>query len=100
LKTGQGKKIQKGILSTDIGRKGKEVTGPQIAAEDMRRLIREVRIARPEINENKNQVKKRIHDCYNHIFNGHKSNTEVYRYTSGYGKLNKCAKPVLCGLMI
>jgi hypothetical protein len=80
LKTGEGKKIQLGILSTDIGRKGKEITGPQIAAEDMRKLIREVRIARPEINENKNKVKKIIHSCYKHIFNGHKGNSEVYRY--------------------
>jgi hypothetical protein len=80
LKTGEGKKIQKGILSTDIGRKGKEISGPQMAAEDMRRLIREVRIARPEINENKNKVRKLIHECYAHIFNGHKGNSEVYRY--------------------
>ncbi len=80
LKTGEGKKIQLGILSTDIGRKGKEITGPQIAAEDMRRLIREVRISRPEINENKNQVKQIIHQKYEHIFNGSKGNSEVYRY--------------------
>ena len=80
LKTGEGKKIQLGILSTDIGRKGKEISGPQMAAEDMRKLIREVRIARPEINQNKDKVKKNIHKCYNHIFNGHKGNSEVYRY--------------------
>ncbi|PKP08796.1 MAG: hypothetical protein CVU09_14705 [Bacteroidetes bacterium HGW-Bacteroidetes-4] len=80
LKTGEGKKIQLGILSTDIGRKGKEITGPQIAAEDMRRLIREVRISRPEINENKNRVKQIIHQKYGHIFNGSKGNSEVYRY--------------------
>jgi hypothetical protein len=80
LKTGEGKKIQLGILSTDIGRKGKEISGPQIAAEDMRRLIREVRNARPEINENKNTVKKSIHEHYKHIFNGHKGNSEIYRY--------------------
>lgn len=80
LKTGEGKKIQLGILSTDIGRPGKEITGPQIAAEDMRKLIREVRISRPEINTNKNKVKNIIHACYGHIFNGHRSNAEVYRY--------------------
>jgi len=80
LKTGEGKKIQLGILSTDIGRKGKEITGPQIAAEDMRKLIREVRNSRPEINENKNMVKTLVHEKYKHIFNGHRGNTEVYRY--------------------
>ncbi len=80
LKTGEGKKIQLGILSTDIGRDGKEITGPQIAAEDMRKLIREVRNSRPEINMNKNEVKNIIHKCYAHIFNSHKSNAEIYRY--------------------
>ncbi len=80
LKTGEGKKIQLGILSTDIGRKGKEISGPQMAAEDMRKLLHEVRTARPEINENKNRVKKQIHERYKHIFNGHKGNSEVYRY--------------------
>ena len=80
LKTGEGKKIQLGILSTDIGRKGKEITGPQMAAEDMRRLIREVRISRPEIVQNKNEVKNLIHKYYGHIFDENKGNAEVYRY--------------------
>jgi len=80
LKTNEGKKIQLGILSTDIGRKGKEISGPQIAAEDMRKLVREVRIARPEINENKNLVKKLIHKHYKHIFSDDIGNSEVYRY--------------------
>jgi hypothetical protein len=80
LKTNDGKKIQLGILSTDIGRKGKEISGPQMAAEDMRKLIREVRIARPEINENKNNVKKLIHKHYKHIFSSDIGNSEIYRY--------------------
>ncbi|MEN8125879.1 MAG: aminotransferase class I/II-fold pyridoxal phosphate-dependent enzyme [Bacteroidota bacterium] len=92
LKTGEGKKIQLGILSTDIGRKGKEITGPQIAAEDMRKLIREVRISRPEINQNKNEVKKLIHECYQHIFNGYKSNSEVYRYNFWLWQMEKMRK--------
>ncbi len=80
LKTGDGKKIQLGILSTDIGRKGKEITGPQIAAEDMRKLIREVRIARPEINENKNKVIQWVRMHYAAVFNGTKVNSEIFRY--------------------
>ncbi|MDA3891753.1 MAG: aminotransferase class I/II-fold pyridoxal phosphate-dependent enzyme [Salinivirgaceae bacterium] len=80
LKSGEGKKIQLGILSTDIGRTGKEITGPQMAAEDMRKLIREVRIARPEINQNKNIVKKQILACYKHIFDGEYGNSEIFRY--------------------
>jgi len=59
---------------------GKEITGPQMAAEDMRKLIREVRIARPEINQNKNIVKKQILECYKHIFDGQHGNSEVFRY--------------------
>ncbi len=89
LKTGEGKKIQLGILSTDIGRKGKEITGPQIAAEDMRKLIREVRISRPEINQNKNKVKKLIHERYQYIFNDHKSNSEIYRYNFWLWQMEK-----------
>jgi len=51
-----------------------------MAAEDMRKLIREVRIARPEINQNKNIVKKQILECYKHIFDGQHGNSEVFRY--------------------
>lgn len=80
LKNGEGKKIQLGILSTDIGRKGKEITGPQIAAEDMHKLIREVRIARPEINRNKNKVIQQVKANYAPIFEGSKGNSEIFRY--------------------
>ncbi len=80
LKTGNGKKVQLGILSTDIGRKGKEITGPQVAAEDMRRLIREVRNKRADINENKNKVKQLVRDKYREILNYTGQNAEVDRY--------------------
>ena len=48
---GSGKNIQLGLLSTDLGREGKEISGPQAAAEDMIRMIQEVRISKKEINE-------------------------------------------------
>ncbi len=79
LKNRAAKKIQLGILSTDLGRKGKEITGPQIAAEDMRRLIREVRNARPDISENKNRVMLMVQQHYGQAL-GQQSNAEIDRY--------------------
>ncbi|MEZ4907219.1 MAG: hypothetical protein R2771_06175 [Saprospiraceae bacterium] len=77
---GAGKNIQFGILSTDLGRKGKEITGPQAAAEDMVKMIQEVRISKPEINKNKNYIRNIIKEKYPHIFSDEKQNTEVNRY--------------------
>jgi hypothetical protein len=65
---GKGKNIRLGILSTDLGRKGKEITGPQAAAEDMKTMIHEVRIYRNDINEKKNFVQKLVYEKYSHIF--------------------------------
>lgn len=78
--SGNGRKIRLGILSTDLGRKGKEITGPQAAAEDMKNMIREVRIFRNDINEKKNYVQRLVYEKYSFIFNGHKHNSEVCRY--------------------
>ena len=77
---GKGKNIRLGILSTDLGRKGKEITGPQAAAEDMKTMIQEVRIFRSDINESKNGVQRLVYEKYRHIFNGHRHNSEVCRY--------------------
>jgi hypothetical protein len=76
---GNGKKIRLGILSTDLGRKGKEITGPQIAAKDMKNMIHEVRIFRNDINESKNFIQQKVYEKYSHIFEGHKHNSEVCR---------------------
>jgi hypothetical protein len=78
--SGKGKHIRLGILSTDLGRKGKEITGPQAAAEDMKIMIQEVRIFRNDINMNKNLVSKLVYEKYHHIFEGYKYNSEVCRY--------------------
>ncbi len=80
LKAGEGKKVQLGILSTDIGRKGKEITGPQIAAEDMRRLIREVRNKRADITANKNRVKQLVREKYGAVLDSVGQNAEIDRY--------------------
>ncbi|MGE5500230.1 MAG: hypothetical protein ACM3Q2_19315, partial [Syntrophothermus sp.] len=76
----KGKHIRLGILSTDLGRKGKEITGPQAAADDMKNMIHEVRIFRNDINRNKNFVQTLVYTKYSHIFSGHKHNSEVCRY--------------------
>lgn len=75
-----GKQIQLGILSTDLGRKGKEISGPAAAAKDMVRMIQEVRISKPEINKSKNFIHNIVREKYRHIFNGHKTSSEVARY--------------------
>jgi len=77
---GKGRHIQTGILSTDLGKKGKEIAGPQKAAEDLKRFIREVRIQRPQINRNKQLVKELIIEKYGRLFKHHKHSLEVWRY--------------------
>jgi len=77
---GMGRHIQTGLLSTDLGKKGKEIAGPQKAAEDLKRFIREVRIQRPEINANKQLVKELIIGKYGPLFKHHKHSLEVWRY--------------------
>lgn len=74
------KQIQLGILSTDLGRKGKEISGPAAAAKDMVRMIQEVRISKPEINKSKNFIHNIVREKYQHIFNDHKTSSEVTRY--------------------
>ena len=77
---GKARHIQYGILSTEIGKKGREITGPQKAAAALKQLIQEVRIARPEINEGKIKVKKLLNEKYHHIFNGEMNSSEIWRY--------------------
>ncbi len=88
----QGKNIQLGRLSTDLGRKGKEISGPQKAARDMVKMIQEVRIAKPEINENKNYIHNEIREKYSHIFNSHKTSSEITRYNFYLYQLEKMRK--------
>jgi aspartate/methionine/tyrosine aminotransferase len=77
---GAGRKIQLGLLSTDLGRKGKEITGPQTAAKELIKMLQEVRIKKNDINENKNFIRKIIKEKYEHIFGNNKTNAEVNRY--------------------
>ena len=77
---GKAKHIQCGVLSTEIGKKGREITGPQKAAAALKQLIQEVRVNNPEINEGKIKVKKLLNDNYNHIFGGNMNSGELWRY--------------------
>lgn len=81
-KNGEGgaRNIQCGILSTEIGKKGREITGPQKAALELKRLIQEVRVSRPEINEGKIKVKRLLNEKYYPIFHGEMNSSELWRY--------------------
>ncbi len=81
-KDGKGKArfVQCGVLSTEIGRKGREITGPQKAAAALKQLIQEVRVNKPEINEGKIKVKRALNEKYRHIFHGEMNSNELWRY--------------------
>lgn len=77
---GKARSIQYGILSTEIGKKGREITGPQKAAAALKQLIQEVRVTKPEINEGKIKVKELLNKKYHHIFAGEMNSDELWRY--------------------
>lgn len=77
---GKARNIQCGILSTEIGKKGREITGPQKAAMELKRMIQEVRITRPEINEGKVKVKRLLNEKYSPVFHGQMNSPELWRY--------------------
>ncbi len=89
---GAGAKIQCGILSTELGKKGKEITGPQKAAEGLVQLIREVRIMNPEINRNRNLIKKMLYTKYDHIFKTKMLTSEIWRYNFHLFQLDEMRK--------
>ncbi|MBT4411785.1 MAG: aminotransferase class I/II-fold pyridoxal phosphate-dependent enzyme [Bacteroidetes bacterium] len=77
---GQGRNIQLGILSTDLGKKGKEISGPQTAAQDLVKLIREVRLQKPEIPRKKQIVRESIRQAYKNVLPENVISNEVFRY--------------------
>ncbi len=77
---GKGRKIQCAILSTDLGKKGKEIAGPQKAAQEVKKLVQEVRTSRPDITAARNLVKKSIEKHYGALFRDHKKSLEIERY--------------------
>jgi hypothetical protein len=96
---GKGKDIQCAILSTDIGKKGKEISGPQKAAAELVKLVQEVRNGTPEIYRVKNIVKKSIDEHYGWLFNHYKkSSIEVERYNFFLYQMNEMRKARLVRL--
>ena len=77
---GGARHIQCGVLSTEIGKKGREITGPQKAAAALKQLIQEVRVNKPEINEGKIKVKRLLNEKYRHLFHGEMNSSELWRY--------------------
>ncbi|NPA36802.1 MAG: aminotransferase class I/II-fold pyridoxal phosphate-dependent enzyme, partial [Chlorobi bacterium] len=89
---GAGRKVQFGVMSTEIGKKGKEITGPQKAAAALTNLIQEMRAGSSEINEKKNKVRKIVYNCYPHIFNGEATSNELWRYNFYLYQLDEMMK--------
>jgi hypothetical protein len=89
---GEGRKIQCGIVSTEIGKKGKEITGPQKAAAALTNLIQELRASNPEISEKKNTVRQTVRKCYPHVFKNGRSSNELWRYNFYLYQLDKMMK--------
>jgi RNase P/RNase MRP subunit p29 len=77
---GKGKKIQCGVVSTEIGKKGKEIIGCQKAADGMQKLLQNFRANNTEANVNRNVVKRIINEKYEHIFKGDFQSSEIWRY--------------------
>ncbi len=89
---GEGTRVQCGIVSTEIGKKGKEISGPQTAAQSLTNLIQELRAGSSGINEKKNQVRRIIREKYAHIFNNGRSSNEIWRYNFYLYQLDKMMK--------
>ena len=47
---------------------------------ELKKLIQEVRVTRPEINEGKIKVKRLLNEKYQHIFQGEMNSSELWRY--------------------
>ena len=47
---------------------------------ELKRMIQEVRITRPEINEGKIRVKRLLNEKYRHIFKNEMNSSELWRY--------------------
>ncbi|MDR0509567.1 MAG: aminotransferase class I/II-fold pyridoxal phosphate-dependent enzyme [Rikenellaceae bacterium] len=77
---GKARNIQCGVLSTEIGVRGREIIGPQKAAAALKQLIQEIRVGKPEINEGKLRVKALLNEKYAHIFDGQMNSSELWRY--------------------
>lgn len=77
---GKGARIAFGVLSTDLGKPGREISGPQKAAEELKKLIQVLRIENRQINSNKQYIRSLIQEKYRHIFKSLRISSEIDRY--------------------
>jgi hypothetical protein len=89
---GKGKRIAFGVLSTDLGKPGREISGPQKAAEELKKLMQVVRIENPYLNTNKQNVRQLIQKVYGHIFKGYRISPEIDRYNFRLWQLEQMRK--------
>ena len=89
---GKGKRIVFGVLSTDLGKPGREISGPQKAAEELKKLMQVVRIENPYLNTNKQKVRELIQKVYGHIFKGYRISPEIDRYNFRLWQLEQMRK--------
>ncbi|MDF1549303.1 MAG: hypothetical protein P1P88_15870, partial [Bacteroidales bacterium] len=89
---GKGDRIVFGVLSTDLGKPGREISGPQKAAEELKKLIQVVRIENPQLNKNKQAVRTLIQKTYGHIFKGYRISPEIDRYNFRLWQLEQMRK--------
>jgi hypothetical protein len=89
---GMGKKVQCGIMSTEIGKKGKELSGPPKAAVGLINMIQEMRAGNSEINVARNEVNRIVRDKYAHVFDKGGNSREIMRYNFYLYQLDKTMK--------
>ncbi|MFN8255578.1 MAG: aminotransferase class I/II-fold pyridoxal phosphate-dependent enzyme [Bacteroidales bacterium] len=76
----KGQRIAFGVLSTDLGKTGREISGPQKAAEELRKMIQILRIENKQVINNKQKIRALIQEKYSHIFKSFRISTEIDRY--------------------
>lgn len=89
---GEGKKIQFAIVSTEIGKKGKEISGPQKAAEALINMIQDIKAGNGEMNAKRNSVLKIVREKYPHVFASGRTSNETWRYNFYLYQLDKMMK--------
>lgn len=77
---GKGERIAFGVLSTDLGKPGREISGPQKAAEELKKMIQVLRIENKHVNNNKQQIRALIQEKYSHVFKSFRISSEIDRY--------------------
>jgi hypothetical protein len=89
---GKGRKIQCGIMSTEIGKKGKELSGPPKAALGLIKMIQEMRAGDGSINAARNEVNRIVREKYAHVFSRGGNSREIMRYNFYLYQLDKTMK--------